>query len=66
MTEEVSGAASGGGGTTTMSIAKAHALLGHCNEAATRKIARNLDWTIARGSLLPQQTRMMVMMGSLQ
>jgi hypothetical protein len=36
-----------------MSINKAHALLGHCNEDATRKVARGLGWTITRGSLKP-------------
>jgi hypothetical protein len=36
---------------TTMSIAKAHSLLGHQSEDATRKTAKHLGWDITRGSL---------------
>ncbi len=36
-----------------MPIAKVHALLGHHSEAITRKIAKELGWTISRGSMKP-------------
>ncbi len=36
-----------------MPIAKAHALLGHHSEAIARKIAKELGWTISRGSMKP-------------
>jgi hypothetical protein len=36
---------------TTMNIAKAHSLLGHQSEDATRKTAKHLGWDITRGSL---------------
>ena len=35
----------------TVSIKVAHELLGHMDEAATRKAAANLGWTITRGTL---------------
>jgi hypothetical protein len=40
---------------TLMSIAKAHDLLGHKSEDTTRRNAKALDWTIARGTLGPCQ-----------
>jgi hypothetical protein len=38
---------------TTMSIDKAHRLLGHQSEDATRKTAKSLGWTITNGSMAP-------------
>ena len=35
---------------TVMSVANAHALLGHCNEDATRKTAKHLGWELTSGS----------------
>jgi hypothetical protein len=37
--------------STTMDISKAHSLLGHQSEDATRKTAKYLGWDITRGSL---------------
>ena len=34
-----------------MSIAKAHALLGHANEDIVRKTAGHFGWTITKGSM---------------
>ena len=45
---EVGGAAAN---VKTMSIKTAHELLGHMNEAETRKAAATMGWTIARGIL---------------
>lgn len=36
---------------TEMNVAKAHALLGHCNELSTRRTASYLDWKITQGAL---------------
>ena len=48
-TQEV---ASGGiGKGTQISIANVHELLGHCNENATHKTAKQLEWKITRGAL---------------
>ena len=38
---------------TTMNIQKAHELLGHSNEDATREMAKQLGWSITRGKLKP-------------
>jgi hypothetical protein len=38
---------------TTMNIKKAHRLLGHQSEDATRKTAKSLEWTITKGSMTP-------------
>ena len=37
----------------SMNVKRAHMLLGHCNEEATRKIAAHLGWEITRGTLRP-------------
>lgn len=34
----------------TMSVTKAHDMLGHPNEEATREIVKALNWEITRGS----------------
>ena len=39
--------------TPTYNITKAHSLLGHMSEDATRKASKNLGWTITRGTLKP-------------
>jgi hypothetical protein len=39
--------------STTMSIEKAHKLLGHQSEDATRKMAKNLGWTLTKGHMSP-------------
>ena len=38
---------------TRMNVTRAHALLGHMNEEDTRRIAKELGWTITRGKLSP-------------
>ena len=38
---------------TTMNITKAHGLLGHGNEEATRQTSKELGWVITRGKLDP-------------
>ncbi len=38
---------------TTLNIDKAHRLLGHQSEEATRKTAKHLGWTITKGAMSP-------------
>lgn len=39
--------------TPTYNITKAHSILGHLSEDATRRASKNLGWTITWGSLKP-------------